>query len=81
MRRKNPKHNSRSARICLSFFFPLVFCSCQTKIHFFHVILSGQIIATSHDLGPQKVAEEGKSLYFREIEVGEILFNLARFCW
>ena len=28
---------------------------------------SGQIIATSHDLGPQKVAKEGKSPYFREI--------------
>ncbi len=25
------------------------------------------IIATSHDLGPQKVAEEGKSPYFTEI--------------
>ena len=33
----------------------------------------GQIIATSHDLGPQKVAKEGKSPYFREIQVGEIL--------
>ncbi len=28
---------------------------------------SGQIIATSHNLGPQNVAEEGKSPYFREI--------------
>ena len=28
---------------------------------------SGQIIATSHDLGPQKVAQEGKSPYIREI--------------
>ena len=28
---------------------------------------SGQIIATSHDLGPQKVAKEGKSPNFREI--------------
>ena len=28
---------------------------------------SGQIIATSHDLGPQKVAKAGKSPYFREI--------------
>ena len=37
----------------------------------------GQIIATSHDLGPQNVAEEGKSDYFREIQVGEI-YNLAR---
>ena len=26
-----------------------------------------KIIATSHDLGPQKVAEEGNSAYFREI--------------
>ena len=36
-------------------------------------ILFGQITATLHDLGPQKVAQEGKSAYFREIEVGEIL--------
>ena len=28
---------------------------------------SGQIIATSHDLGPQNLAKEGKSPYFREI--------------
>ena len=28
---------------------------------------SDQIIATSHDLGPENVAEEGKSPYFREI--------------
>ena len=28
---------------------------------------SGRILGTSHDLGPQKVAEEGKSPYFREI--------------
>ncbi len=35
---------------------------------------SGQVIATSHDLTPvQMVAEEGKSPYFREIQVGEIL--------
>ena len=27
---------------------------------------SGQIIATSRDLGPQKVAEEGKSPYFKQ---------------
>ena len=36
-------------------------------------ILSGQIIAISHDLGHQKVAKEGKSPYFRNIQVGEIL--------
>ncbi len=29
--------------------------------------ISGQIIATSHDLGPQKLAQEGKTPYFREI--------------
>ena len=36
---------------------------------------SDQIVATSHDLGPQKVAfrNEGKSLYFRRIQVGEII--------
>ena len=34
---------------------------------------SGQIIATSHDLGPQKVAKEGKSSYLRKIQVGETL--------
>ena len=27
----------------------------------------GQIIATSRDLGPQKVVEEGKSPFFKEI--------------
>ena len=27
----------------------------------------GQVIARSHDLGPQKVAEEGTSPYFRDI--------------
>ncbi len=40
---------------------------------FFWVNGSGQVIATSHDLGPQKVAKERKSLYFRKIQVGEIL--------
>ena len=34
-------------------------------------ILSGQTIAASHDLGPQKVAEDGKS---REIYLGEFLY-------
>ena len=34
--------------------------------------LSGQIIATSHEFSPQKVAKKGKSPYFREIKVGEI---------
>ena len=43
------------------------------KEHSQVITLSGQIIATSHDLGPQKVAEEGKSPYFRKIQVGEIL--------
>ena len=33
---------------------------------------SGQIIATSHDLGLRNVAEEGKSPYFRAIQAGEI---------
>ncbi len=28
---------------------------------------SGQILATSHDLGPQKVAKEGCVYYLREI--------------
>ena len=28
-------------------------------------LLFGQIIATSHDLTPKNVAEEGKSAYFR----------------
>ena len=35
---------------------------------------TGQIIATSHDLGPQKVADEGKSPYFREIQVGDSFY-------
>ncbi len=44
----------------------------------FHVFVlykacPGQIIATSHDRKPQKVAKEGKSPYFREISVGELL--------
>ena len=34
--------------------------------------IAGQIVATSHYLTPN-VAEEGKSPYFREIQVGEIL--------
>ena len=34
---------------------------------YIYVYISGQIIATSHDLGPQKVAEKGKFPYFREI--------------
>ena len=34
----------------------------------------GQIIATSHDLGPQKVAEDGKSPYLRNAYVGEIFW-------
>ena len=40
--------------------------SFQTNIYIYRYI-SGQIIATSHDLGPQKVAEKGKFPYFREI--------------
>ncbi len=43
------------------------------KKHSQQKMYSGQILATSHDLGPQKVAKEGKSPYFREIQVGEIL--------
>ena len=39
----------------------------------FGSILFGQIIATSHDLGPQNIAEEGKSPDFTKIEVGEML--------
>ena len=31
---------------------------------------SGHIIATSHDLAPQNVAEEGKSPCFRELNLG-----------
>ena len=33
-----------------------------------------QIIATSHECSPQNVAEKGKPPYFREIQVGEILY-------
>ena len=29
------------------------------------------IIVTSHEFSPQKVAEKGKSHYFREIQVGD----------
>ena len=39
---------------------------------------SGQNIATSHDLTPKGSVLEGKSPYFRIIQVGEILFHLAR---
>ena len=41
----------------------------RVKFESFSTILdpSFQIIATSHDLGPQKVVEEGKSPCFREI--------------
>ena len=34
---------------------------------------SGQISSRPHTTSPQKVAKEGKSPYFREIQVGEIL--------
>ena len=37
--------------------------------------VAGQIIATSHDLGPQTVAKEGKSPYFRIFQVGESVHN------
>ena len=39
---------------------------------------SGQIIATWHDLGLQKVAEEGTSPYFREIQGGEVLIMASQ---
>ena len=38
--------------------------------------LFGQIIATSHDLGPQNLAEEGKAPDFSEIYVK--YYDLAR---
>ena len=38
-----------------------------------NVILSGQIIATSHDLTPKGSVLEGKSPYFRKVQVGDIL--------
>ena len=40
---------------------------------------SGQIIATSHDLTPNGGLVREIPGYFREIQVGEILFHLARF--
>ena len=39
---------------------------------------SGQIIATSHDLTLKGSFLERNSPYFREMQVGEILFHLAR---
>ena len=42
------------------------------------VSVSSQIIATSHDLDPKKVAKEVKSPYFRQIQVGELLFHLGQ---
>ena len=32
-----------------------------------HPKLYGQIVATAHNLGPEYVAKEGKSPYFREV--------------
>ena len=43
-----------------------------------YLIRSRQIIATSHDLGPQKVAKEGKSPYFRNSQRLVKYYNLAR---
>ena len=42
--------------------------------------VSDQIIATSHDLGPQKEAKKGKSPYFRRVQFGEIL-QLGQMSW
>ncbi len=39
--------------------------------------VSGQFIATSHDLGPQKVAQEGKSPYFKDSRRLVKYYNLA----
>ena len=39
---------------------------------------SGEIIATSHDLTSKKGSSGREILYFSEIQVGEILFHLAR---
>ena len=43
--------------------------------------VSGQISSRPHttDLPPKGSLLEGKSPYFREIQVGEILFHLARY--
>ncbi len=44
------------------------------------LISSGQIIATSHDLTPERQLRRGNATpYFKEIWVGEILFHLARY--
>ena len=37
---------------------------------------TGQIIATSHDLGPQELAEDGKSPYFRKIQIREEVYTV-----
>ena len=43
-----------------------------------YLIRSRQIIATSHDLGPQKVAKEGTSPYFKNSQGLVKYYNLAR---
>ena len=42
---------------------------------------SGQIIATPHDLGPQKVGKKGNSPYFGETYRLVKYNNLARMEW
>ena len=42
-------------------------------VHNQKIYWAGQIIATSHDLTPKGSVLEGKSPYFREMEVGELL--------
>ena len=54
---------------------PMVIYGSYRQQHILHDALQkgelriqvGQVIARSHDLGPQKVAEEGTSPYFRDI--------------
>ena len=60
------------------FFFVATFAVTKKKTYTFSSngwieMISGQIIATSHDLGPQKVATEGKSPHFREISLPQIV--------
>ena len=47
--------------------------------HIYTYIISSQSIATSHEFSPQEVVKEGKPLYFREMQVGEIYYSLARY--
>ena len=61
------------SRIRPFFFWLNLVCRSQTSWDRYVARNSGQIIVASHDLTPKGSFWEGKSPYFREIQVGEIL--------